>query len=133
MQPLGVALPGSKPSSPYKGTINIRARPAPLTQAEINKTYAEPSADLKAGKRSLADGLIGGALNDIKGTFKSIKESVSDTTKMATDKLDERKKKAERKAVYRYEYKRAAQLREERHLLEEQRRIERQQRNKGKK
>lgn len=128
--------PASKPS-PYKGTINVRARQGPLTQEELNNTYNKPSAtenaELQAGKQALSTTkppgtlkkIVGGAFNDVKGTFKSVKESASEVVDMSKGKMSERKKKADRDAVLQYEQKRQEELRRERWELENQRRAER--------
>jgi YidC/Oxa1 family membrane protein insertase len=126
--------PGSTPPSPYKGTINVRT---PLTQVELNRTYAQPSGsqtpEFKAGQQELRDAktpgplkkIVGGAVKDVTGTFKSARESASEVVNMGREKLGERRKKADRDAVVNYEKKKQEELKKERWELENQKRAER--------
>jgi YidC/Oxa1 family membrane protein insertase len=126
MYPLEARRPPGASSSPYQGAINIKPRPAALTQAELNQTYAEPSAQFKAGQQPLRDmsppGILGGAIKDIKGTFSSAKEGVSEARKMATEQFEGRKKKAERDSVLAYEKKRQKEVAAAEREMERQRR-----------
>lgn len=129
--------PGTSAPSPYKGIINVRARQNPLSQEELNSTYTKPSAtptpEFKAGQQALNGSkppgtlkkIVGGALDDVKGTFKSVKESTAGITETARGAMDKRKKKADKEAVVKFEKKRQEEEKLERWEAENQRRAER--------
>lgn len=130
MYPLQAPAPsGGPPSTPYKGIINVKARPAALTQEQLNKTYSEPSPQFKAGQQSLNSlkppGVIAGAFKGIKTTFTQAKEGMSETAKSAKEMMGDRKQKGDREARARYELKRQEELAAERQELERRKSAER--------
>jgi YidC/Oxa1 family membrane protein insertase len=134
LQPHPNSQPGTGAPSPYKGIINVRARQEPLSQEELNSTYTKPSAtetaEFKAGQQALNGSkppgtlkrIVGGALDDVKGTFKSVKESTAGITDTAREAMERRKKKADKEAAIKFEKKRQEEEKRERRELEYDRR-----------
>lgn len=138
MYPL--TTPGAAKPTPYKGTMKVRA---PMTQAELNRTYqgsrsvttasheikAEQPAPQAPGKenpiKKFVVSTVQGTVKDISGTVKDVTQSAKDLLGKGKEGLKERQLKSERAAAAAYEEKRQKEIRQERYEREQQRRAER--------
>jgi YidC/Oxa1 family membrane protein insertase len=137
MYPLASEAPAvaSKPT-PYRGTMKVRA---PLTQAELNRTYqgsrsastASPAGSAEAAKapdnavKKFMTGTVQGTIKDLSSTVKEVTNSAKELLGRGKESLQERQAKSDRSAAAAYEERRQKEIRQERYERAEARRAER--------
>jgi YidC/Oxa1 family membrane protein insertase len=131
---LEAPTPGQKAPSPYKGTMNVRAKPV------IDATYTkadDPPPPLSKAKQGVEGAgrsplkvlnpkkVLDGAMKDIMSSYEGARKTVTDLKERGEKKMEQRNEKSDREAAERYEKKRQEEIRRERWERENERRAER--------